>query len=188
MSNINIFKAVGYHGTNEDSVNSFLENNIDCTYRRNQDIFLGGGFYLWRDSYYRAYNWSARHSDGNDNAVLEVNVKCNNEEMLNFTTTSSGQDNKELKFLKLYLKVVEALQESGHNGLYFGRFIDYLIDTGVDIKLVSVHDLTHDLKLFVLQDPSDGKNKTHFALGDIQMCIKDDTLIQNKQKVSCENS
>ena len=89
--------------------------------------------------------------------------------MLNFTSTYSSEDEKELNFLKLYLKVVEKLQENSKNGLYFGRFIDYLIEKDVDIQLVSVHDLTHDLKLFGLEDPLDEKIR-HILLSEIYKC------------------
>ena len=68
--------------------------------------------------------------------------------------------------------------------MYFGRFIDYLIGKeDVDIDLVSVHDLTHDLKIFGLEDPNDNKNKTYFALGDIQICIKNHEIIVNKYRI-----
>ncbi len=131
----NIFNAVGYHGSNKNSINLFLsDGGINCSYNRGQDIFLGGGFYLWRDSWHRAYKWSARHvEDPNDCSVLGIEIECSNDKMLNFTSTYFSEDEKELNFLKLYLKVIEKLQENENNGLYFGRFIDYLIEYGVDI-------------------------------------------------------
>jgi len=186
---INVFKAVGYHGTNKIMSNIFLKNNgIDCTWKHGDDVFLGGGFYLWRDSYYRAYSWSDRHADESQNhAVVEVEIECLNDDMLNFTTTKSGNDNKELKFFKLYIKIIDALQNDNLIGLHFGRFIDYMITEGVDIKLVSVHDLSAQLKAFEIQDPDIQDNKTYFALGDIQMCVKCDSIIRNKREVTNEN-
>ena len=48
-----IFYAVGYHGTSENGANIIVNNGIDFS-KREGDVFLGRGFYLWRDSYARA--------------------------------------------------------------------------------------------------------------------------------------
>ena len=48
------FKAVGYHGTND--ADSIIKNGIKVEIPE-KDVFLGRGFYIWRDSYKSAKNW-----------------------------------------------------------------------------------------------------------------------------------
>ena len=162
------FKAIGYHGTDEED----LEINFDLP---TNDVFLGRGFYIWRDSYEeRAITWK------NSQYVYEVEVSCPKDEMLNFTLVNW---NKELDIIRLYLKYFKP------KNIYFGEFIDFLIDKmNVDIKLVTIMDLKNKPTKIHIQDPYENKNKTIFSYGDIQICIKDSSaLVKDIQKVTYES-
>lgn len=126
---MNTFKAIGYHGTDDADV--ILTDGID--YKRPAgDVFLGRGFYLWRDSYERAFSWR-----GNKKDVIQVECECLKDEMLNFTSTNW---NSEKDIIRLYLKYFKPKQ------IYFGEFIDFLIDElEVDIKLVTIMDLKNKI-------------------------------------------
>ena len=164
---MNTFKAIGYHGTNDRDL------KIDYILPQN-DVFLGRGFYIWRDSYQRAKTWK------NSKCIYEVKLTCPKDEMLNFTSVGW---NKELDIMKLYLKYFKP------KNIYFGEFIDFLIDEmGVDIKLVTIMDLKNRATKIHIQDPKNESNKTIFSYGDIQMCIKEKSvLVKDIQKVSDES-
>ena len=167
------YYAVGYHGTTKEGENQILSNGIDVS-RRANDVFLGRGFYIWRDSYQRAKVWN-RGSDG----VLELNVKCSHDEMLNFTSINW---NNELDIIKLYLKYFKPKE------IYFGEFIDFLIDDlGVDIKLITIMDLRNKATKIHIQDPYIHRNKTIFSYGDIQLCIKHQDIISELRAVDDES-
>ncbi len=156
--------AIGYHGTSEIGANQILNNGIDFR-RRSDDVFLGRGFYVWRDSYNRAKVWNSSEK------VIEVKLECNQYEMLNFT---SQNWNSELDILKLYLKYFKPKQ------IYFGEFIDFLIyELKVDIKLVTIMDLKNRMTKIHIQDPLNQRNKTIFSYGDIQLCIKHKDVISH---------
>ena len=164
---MNNFKAIGYHGTDNETleINFALPKN---------DVFLGRGFYIWRDSYERAKTWK------NSLYVYEVEVSCSKDEMLNFTSVNWNQ---ELDIMKLYLKYFKPKK------IYFGEFIDFLIDEmDVDIKLVTIMDLKNKPTKIHIQDPYKNKNKTIFSYGDIQICIKDNSVLaKDIQKVTYES-
>lgn len=170
------FKATGYHST--DIADKILEEGIDFQLPKN-DVFLGRGFYLWRDSYHRASSWK-KNQYKDDLEVLEVELNCPKEDMLNFT---SIKWNKELDIIKLYIKYFKPKK------IYFGEFLDFLIDgLDVDIKLVMIMDLKNQLTKLHIQDPDEPKNKSIFSFGDIQICIKSiDVKIDNIKKVSIES-
>ena len=99
-----MFKAIGYHGT--DNANLIVDYNLP-----NNDVFLGRGLYIWRDSCNRAKIWK------NSKYVYEVELNCSKDEMLNFTSMNW---NNELDIMKLYLKYFKPEK------IYFGEFIDFL--------------------------------------------------------------
>ncbi len=177
-----LYKAVGYHGTTKDAVQNFLEEDgIDCTYKMGKEPFLGGGFYLWRDSYKRALKWSENHAGDipEDQSVLEVDIECHSEEMLNFTSTVW---NNEQVMIKAYLSAVDTLKEGGVGVFYFGHFIDSFIQCNTNIKLVTMHDLTNKLQMFNIKDPADIQKETNFAFGDIQLCVKDPSVMVDRKE------
>jgi len=102
------FKAIGYHATNK--ADGILKEGINFQLPKN-DVFLGRGFYLWRDSYSRATSWKKKEYK-EDLEVLEVELNCAKDEMLNFT---SIKWNKELDIIKLYIKYFK------HKNIYFGE-------------------------------------------------------------------
>jgi len=165
------YYAVGYHGTTEEGADTILNSGIDFS-RREGDVFLGRGFYVWRDSFHVAKDWR------NSKVILEVKIECPQDKMLNFT---SRIWNNELDIMKLYLKYFKPKE------IYFGEFIDFLIDNNVDIKLVTIVDLKTKNKTISIpiQDPEKENAKTIFSYGDIQICIKSDIIIDNNsiQKV-----
>jgi len=153
---LNNFIAIGYHGS--DSQNLKVDYNLP-----KNDVFLGRGFYIWRDSHSRATAWKS------SKYVYKVELSCQKEQMLNFTSISW---NKELDIMKLYLRYFKPKE------IYFGEFIDFLIDEeGVDIKLIAIMDLKNQLTKIHIQDPKNKRNKTIFSYGDIQICIKDDSVL-----------
>lgn len=161
---LNTYKAVGYHGT--ENADIILKKGIDYK-RLAGDVFLGRGFYLWRDSYNRAFNWQERKQD-----VIRVEIKCSNDEILNFT---SSNFNSEKEIIRIYLKYFKP------KNIYFGEFIDFLIDElKIDIKLVTIMDLKDKITKLHIQDPNIDKNKTIFSYGDIQICLK------NNEALNCE--
>jgi len=161
------YYAIGYHGTNTEGANKILNDGIDFS-RRSGDVFLGCGFYIWRDSFERAKVWNG------SNEVIEISLECNHDEMLNFTSMNW---NNEKYIMKLYFEYFLPKK------IYFGEFIDFLITNGVDIKLVSVLDLKNKKTQLPIQDPIESKNKTIFSYGDIQICIKSKDVINYSQKV-----
>ena len=80
------YYAVGYHGTTEEGAETILNFGIDFS-RREGDVFLGRGFYVWRDSFQVAKDWR------NSKAILEVKVVCPQDEMLNFTSRIWNNEN-----------------------------------------------------------------------------------------------
>ncbi len=160
----NSFIAVGYHGT--DDASTILDKGID--YKRPAgDVFLGRGFYLWRDSYQRAFHWKDRTQD-----VLRVEVCCKNDEILNFT---SSNFNNEIEIIRIYLKYFKP------KNIYFGEFIDFMIDElNIDIKLVTIMDLRNKITKLHIQDPNYEKDKTIFSYGDIQICVKNEKALNGK--------
>ena len=164
------YYAVGYHGTTEERAKIILDNEFDY-FRNRGDVFLGRGLYVWRDSFHVAKDWK------NSKAILKVKMKCPQDEMLNFTSRIWNDENN---IMALYLK--DFLPKK----IYFGEFIDFLIDSKVDIKLITVVDLKTKNKTISIpiQDPEKESAKTIFSHGDIQICIKSsDVIIDNIQKV-----
>jgi len=137
---------------------------------------------LWRDSYKRALKWSKNHAgdDYENQAVLEVNLECESEDMLNFTST---EWNNEQGVIKAYLGAIKALESSGHI-FYFGHFLDSLIANDTDIKLVTMHDLTDEMHILNVKAPEDMEKETNFAFGDIQLCVKDASIIISKKEIT----
>ena len=168
------YYAVGYHGTTEEGADIILDKShgIDFS-RREGDVFLGRGFYVWRDSCHVAKNWK------NSKVIIEVKIECPQDEMLNFT---SRIWNNELDIMKLYLKYFKPKE------IYFGEFIDFLIDElGVDIKLITIMDLKNRATKIHIQDPLNHKNKTIFSYGDIQLCIKHKDIISEPREIDDES-
>jgi len=157
------YYAIGYHGTCKVGANKILSNGIDFG-RRSDDVFLGCGFYVWRDSVERAKAWNSSES------VIEIILECNHDEMLNFTSMNW---NNERYIMKLYFD--DFLPKK----IYFGEFIDFLIANGVDIKLVSILDLKNRKTLLPIQDPIFSTDKTIFSYGDIQICIKSQNVVKS---------
>ena len=157
------YYAVGYHGTTEEGAKAILSSGIDFA-RREGDVFLGRGFYVWRDSYQVAKDWQ------NSKAIIKVKIKCPQDEMLNFTSRIWNNEND---IMALYLKYFLPKE------IYFGEFIDFLIDNGVDIKLVTVIDLKTKSKIISIpiQHPNEEDTKTIFSYSDIQVCIKSPAVI-----------
>lgn len=167
----NYYKAIGYHGT--ENADIILSKGIDYQ-RPAGDVFLGRGFYLWRDSYHRAFVWQGRRQD-----VIKIGIKCPKEDMLNFTSTNF---NKEIEIIRLYLKYFKPKK------IYFGEFLDFLVDDlKIDIKLVTIMDLKNKITKLHIQDPNIHKNKTIFSYGDIQICVKNKDVAEQIQKVEVEN-
>ncbi|CAM3901288.1 hypothetical protein [Arcobacter cloacae] len=164
-----IFKAIGYHGTNKEIKS---KEDINFQYKQYQDHFLGCGFYLWRDSPYRAKNWTDNQHESNGlNSVLEIELQVNEDEILNFT---SSKWSNELEVLKIFNEVCMK------KGLHFGSFIDFLIyELDIDLKVISMMDLKAK-NHFV---PINSNAKTLFAYGDIQICVKSKDVIQEFKKV-----
>jgi len=160
------YKAIGYHGTSRDGADTLLEKGIDFK-RRSDDVFLGRGFYLWRDSYTRAKTWHKSE------VVLETEIDTKQENILNFTT--SENDNEKM-ILKIYFEHFEP------KNIYFGEYIDFLIDNGVNIQMTTILDLTNKHILFPTQDPTEINDKTILAYGDIQICIKSSNCLTKESK------
>ena len=167
------YYAIGYHGTTEDGADTILNSGIDFS-RREGDVFLGRGFYVWRDSCHVAKDWK------NSKAVLEVKIECPQDEMLNFTSRIWNNEND---IIALYLEYFLP------KNIYFGEFIDFLIANDIDIKLITVIDLKTKNKTISIpiQDPLNPKNKTIFSYGDIQLCIKHQDIVSNLREVDDES-
>lgn len=162
------FKSLGYHGT--DMVIE-SKDDIKFQYKLYQDHFLGCGFYLWRDSPHRAKSWTENQHKKNTNSVLEVELEANQDEILNFT---SSKWSSEFEILKMFSEVCKT------KNIHFGSFIDFLIyELGVDIKAIAMIDLKTK-NHFV---PIKSTQKTLFAYGDIQICVKNKDIIKNLKKV-----
>jgi hypothetical protein len=162
------YEAIGYHGTDKEGARRILNEGIDFQ-RRGEDVFLGRGFYVWRDSYARAKRWKRSEE------VIEVKISCKRDEMLNFT---SRDWNDEKGILEIYFHYFKQRK------VYLGEFIDLLIDHNVDIKLVTIFDMTNKRTKIHIQDPYNKKDRTIFAYGDIQICLKSDEVIVDKRKVT----
>lgn len=100
--------------------------------------------------------------------------------MLNFTST---EWNNEQGVIKAYLLAIETLKESGMGVFYFGHFLDSLIKNKTEIKLVTMHDLTDTMNILNIKAPEDAEKETNFAFGDIQLCLKDASVIVSKREV-----
>lgn len=162
------FFAIGYHGTDAQYTPRIL-SNIDFTINKG-DKFLGQGFYLWRDSYDRAYEWSQATKSFQNIDILYVKVECKKEYVLNFTSQSWGNENMLLEMHKNYF-----------SNKTFGEFIDYLIYYEyLEINMIVIIDLTKNQTIFNIKDR---KNETNFAFGDIQICLKNDKTIIEIDKV-----
>ena len=161
------FHAIGYHGS--DNNNLQVNFNLPA-----DDVFLGRGFYIWRDSIERATKWK-----GSD-VVYKAVIECQKDEMLNFTSTNW---NDELAIMKLYLKYFKSKK------IYFGEFLDFLIDSvGVDIKLIAIMDMKNRETKLHIQDPYNSGNKTIFSYGDVQLCLKDSSVLTSDiQRVNSES-
>ena len=153
------FKAIAYHGS--DDINLKEIEDIDFDYKKHKDHFLGRGFYLFRDSFKRAKNWTDEQHSGENKKVIEVELDINSEDILNFTSTHWGY---ELDFIEFYLKVCRSKK------IHLGSFIDFLIDEmNVDIKAIAMIDLKTNNHLI----PVSSEKYTLFAYGDVQICLKE---------------
>lgn len=122
---------------------------------------MGRGFYLFRDSFKRAKNWTDEQHSGENKKVIEVELDINSEDILNFTSTHWGY---ELDFIEFYLKVCRSKK------IHLGSFIDFLIDEmNVDIKAIAMIDLKTKNHLI----PVSSEKYTLFAYGDVQICLKE---------------
>lgn len=164
----NKLHAVGYHGTNKKFVKNIL-GGIDFS-RNKGDKFLGQGFYLWRDSYERAYKWAKRDCVEDEISVICAKINSCKENCFNFT---SYVWNNEKEYFDIYLK--------DFNHLTFGEFIDLLIEeSNLEINLIMIADLKDKPKTVCIEDED---NKTNFAHVDIQICLKNKKAIENLVEV-----
>jgi len=160
-------KLIGYHGTNNKNLKNI--NNINIDYNRG-DCFLGKGFYLFRDSFKRAKKWT-NYRNYDEKYVLEVLVDVDEKNLLNFCTTAD--DEIILKFFRLYEKLCKEFN------IYLGTFIDFLLEEmNIDIKVVMAIDLREKNKHIFFPIEKGEENSTVFAIGDIQICIKDKNAIE----------
>ncbi len=158
-------KIIGYHGTNNLSLDF---EGIDDNYGKFEDHFLGRGFYLFRDSKKRAYQW-AKNRYKNSVKVLEVEIEIEEEKILNFTSTNWEG---EVEIIELFVEVCNNFN------IFFGDFLDFLIDEiGIEIAAIMVIDLK--TKNYFIPIQAERKLKTLFAFGDIQVCIKDKRIIKS---------
>jgi len=163
------FFAIGYHGTDAKYTPAIL-SGIDFA-KNKGDKFLGQGFYLWRDSYDRAYKWSQSTRNFEDIDILYVKVESKKEYVLNFTSQSWGKENMLLEMHKEHF-----------SDKTFGEFIDYLIyHKGLEINIIVIIDLTKNQTTFNIKD---GEKETNFAFGDIQICLKNDRPVVKIDKVA----
>jgi len=163
------FFAIGYHGTDARYTPSIL-SGIDFAINKG-DKFLGQGFYLWRDSYNRAYKWSQSTRNFESIDILYVKVECKKEHVLNFTSQSWGKENMLLEMHKEHF-----------SDKTFGEFIDYLVyHKDLDINMIVIIDLTKNQTTFNIKD---GESETNFAFGDIQICLKNNRPILKIDKVA----
>ena len=156
------FEAVGYHGTDKKYVTSIL-TSINFAYNKG-DKFLGQGIYLWRDSYDRACKWANKTKNFNNLSVIAFKIKCSKQNTLNFTSKSWNNEGELLELWK-----------NNFSNLAFGEFLDEMIyNNDMSINLIIIIDLTDKLKTFYIDDNG---SRTNFALGDIQICLKNNNPI-----------
>jgi len=156
------FEAVAYHGTDQQFVKNIL-SNINFAYNKG-DKFLGQGMYLWRDSYERACKWARKTKKFDELSIIAFKIKCPKENTLNFTSRTW---NRESELIDIW--------RDKFSYLTFGEFLDELIyNNGMSIYLIIIIDLTKEPKIFYIED---GDNKTNFAFGDIQICLKNNNPI-----------
>ena len=161
------FFAIAYHGTKKDCVEKILK---EINFKLNQgDKFLGQGFYLWRDSYERAFLWKG--TEGNirkeEKAVIYAKIEEDKEKTLNFT---SFNWNKEKDLLRIY-------NDYFSKKIYFGEFIDMLIENDLEINLVLIADLRKTPNIIFV-------DKFKFAYTDIQICLKNKNCIKELEEIS----
>ena len=153
------FYAIGYHGTDKQHIQNIL-NGIDFAKNKDEKSsrFLGQGFYLWRDSYERAFRWAKKNEHP---TVILAKVKCKKENVLNFTSRSWG---KEKELINIYLK--------SFSDMYFGEFLDMIIyDYKENYNLVIISDLgSSPLQVMI--------NNVAFVFSDTQICVKNEKPIQ----------
>lgn len=166
---MNIFKAIGYHGTDRE-ISTVCD--INFYHKQFQDHFLGRGFYLFRDSSKRALHWTNKQHDTNkSHSVVEVIIEVPEDEILNF---SSSFWSLELEILELYIDVCRKYN------IYFGSFIDFLIDElSIDIKAIAMIDLKTKNHFIPIKSIS----YSLFAYGDIQICVKNAEIIKNLKQL-----
>lgn len=165
----NNFYAVGYHGTNK----IYVDNIVDSTnFKLNSgDEFLGEGFFVWRDSYDRAYRWAKKRNDIEDISVIYVKIQGIKDNCLNFT---SFNWNNESELIQIYLE--------DFKNYSFGEYIDFLISNEVEIDAVIIADLTDDYTIIPIKDGT-----THFAQVDIQICLKNKEFIDDIKGINNES-
>jgi len=150
------FYAVGYHGADKKHIRNIL-NGIKFALNKG-DKFLGQGFYLWRDSYERAFKWAK--SRFNKPTVVLAKIKCKKGNVLNFTSRSWE---KEKELINIYLNFF--------SDMYFGEFLDMIIyDYKENYNLVVVSDLgSKALPIMV--------DNVTFVFSDTQICVKNEKPI-----------
>ena len=169
---INKFIAIGYHGALESDINKILDGiRFDLN---PGDRFLGQGFYMWRDSYFRAKAWRGigeKRENVEKRSVVRSDILAERENTLNFT---SYKWNNELNILKMYSEVSTSMS--------FGEFLDYLIyKKDLSINLIVISDLTAKPKTIKVD------HNIEFAYTDIQMCAKNQKCIVKTERVSDDN-
>ncbi len=164
----NTFHAIGYHGTDNKYVENIL-NEIDYSFNKG-DKFLGQGMYLWRDSYDRAYKWASKTKECENVGVIAFQIKCNKENVLNFTSQSW---NKEEELLTLW--------QQSFSSLSLGEFFDMMIyENSLKINLIVIMDLNKEPNIIRVEDK---RSIANFAFGDIQICLKNNTPIESKKEI-----
>jgi hypothetical protein len=161
------FFAIAYHGTKKNFVGKILK---EIDFKRNQgDKFLGQGFYLWRDSYERAFLWKGVNGDieREEKAVIYAKIEDDKKKTLNFT---SFNWNKEKDLLRIY-------NDYFSKNIYFGEFIDMLIENDLEINLVLIADLRKTPNIIPV-------DKFNFAYTDIQICLKNKNCIKELREIS----
>ena len=166
-----MYKAIGYHGTNKEAANDIKNNGINVSFNTD-DKFLGQGFYLWRDSLKRARRWAAK-PDNTSVAVLAVEIESKHDEMLNFTSREWGN---ERELLDIFFRYFKKKNKS------FGEFIDFLRkEENLKINVITILDLGRKPKLIPMP------KEINFAYGDIQICVKDMSVVKNIYEVNYED-
>jgi hypothetical protein len=173
---------VGYHGTFVDCINDILSGSFKVAEK--DDHYLGMGIYFFKDDLEEARTWAylqikkKKSCEKREVAVIKANIEVNEDNLLNLTTRSGME--KIICYSQKFINDSSNKIRFNENNVNRNRsfLIDYISKKyKYQVVLCAFEDAMNALRKI--------NNEINVSIGlyPIQICVKEEGLIKNKECV-----